>query len=188
MNVKAIELIRHRFVRIWQSYFPKSLSEPEHNMIHKVLEEPLLSVFYSQPLCDQRHGLLVFEKCKHVFNKLEDEDLIPREQELILASFFHDVAKRFCKFSVTQRVIVATALIFIPNRSHEHLRTSRFKIVRRIGIYVDHAQLSYEEIEEQTNSEFVKIVTLYHHGIPEQANLDVKQLKQIELFIQADTL
>jgi|GEM_PF-4930457 len=183
-----IELIRHRFVRIWQSYFPEPLTVEENEMVHKNLDGKLLALFYSQPLCDQRHGLLVLEKSKQVFGDADDLEYCPTDRELLLASFFHDVAKKNCKFSVTQRVIFATVLVFIPTRSHEKLRSSKSKIVRRIGIYVDHAQLSYEAIEDDCDSEFVKNVTLYHHGINEGVDLTQDQRRQIELFIQADTL
>ncbi len=187
MKISFLNLARHRIVRIWQSYFPEPLTEDEHIFIRDNLENPLLALFYSQPLCDQRHGLLVLEKCNMVFKNQQDR-LMPSEREILLASLFHDVAKRNCKFSVSQRVIFATLLIFIPNRNHESLLKSPIKILRRVGVYVDHARLSYETIKSQTNSDFVKNVTLYHHGIQPGVELSDTHLRQIELFIQADTL
>ena len=79
-------------------------------------------------------------------------------------------------------------LLLIPNSNYETLRNSKCKILRRIGIYVDHAQLSYDVIESVIDSEFVKIVTLGHHGSKREAELSEVALKQIELFIEADTL
>ena len=183
--MKYVSLIRHRFVRIYQSYFPKALTEVEHQLIRDSLSSELQALFYAQPLCDQRHGLLVFDKCKNIFSREQES---PSEYELMLASFFHDVAKKDCRFSVSQRVIVATLLIFIPVRKHEGLRNSRSKFKRRIGIYVDHAELSWEILQKYTDSEFVRQATVFHHGEPEGESPSTDQTRNVELFVLADTL
>ncbi|MFN8015105.1 MAG: hypothetical protein U0R17_00670 [Acidimicrobiia bacterium] len=96
-----LSFIRHRFVRIYQSYFPKPLSDSEHQFVRDSLDEQLRSLFYSQPLCDQRHGLLVYQKCNQIFTGANR----PKDEELIIASFFHDVLRKIAKL-VTQRVVV----------------------------------------------------------------------------------
>lgn len=181
----TVSHIRHRLVRIYQSYFPEPLSEREHELVREKLNEHLRALFYAQPLCDQRHGLLVYSKAQELFGENSNG---PSDHELFLASCFHDVAKKDCRFSVTQRVIVATILALIPVRQHDDLRKSRSKLLRRIGIYVDHAQLSWELISKETDSEFVRTATVFHHGFPEGSTPSEGQVKNLELFIQADTL
>ncbi len=181
----TVSHIRHRCVRIYQSYFPQPLSEQEHVIIKEKLNERLQGLFYAQPLCDQRHGLLVYEKAQRLFQEV---DPAPTDDELFLASCFHDVAKKDCRFSVTQRVFVATLLALIPVRRHDGLRSSRSKFIRRIGIYVDHAELSWEMISKETDSEFVRSATVFHHGYPKGSTPTPDQVKNLELFVLADTL
>lgn len=177
-------LIRHRFVRIYQSYFPKPLSEYEHEMIKAKLGAPLVSLFYSQPLCDQRHGLLVYEKCKEIFANID----APNDEELFFASCFHDLAKKDCRFSVSQRIIVAMILGLIPVKQHENLRSSSSKLLRRIGIYVDHADISWNMVKDYTDSKFVYGAIAFHHGYPKDFDIDQVLHDDVARFIAADTL
>lgn len=179
----SFNLLRHRFVRIYQSYFPTGLSRDEHLEIKKRFSGELVALFYSQPLCDQRHGLLVYRKCKEIFRETDIED-----DELFVAACFHDYAKTLCRFNVTQRVIVAMLLGFIPFEKHETLRLSRFKIFRRIGIYADHARLSWDAIEPYCKSDFVRNVTQYHHGYPKNIEVNDRVRNYVDMFIAADTL
>lgn len=183
--MKLLNLLKHRLVRIFQSYFPHPLSETEHELIATSLDRQLVALFYAQPLCDQRHGLLVYQKCLDLFNNTLDP---PTNRELLIASCFHDVAKKDCRFNVTQRVIVATALSMLPVKSHVKMRTSKSKLLRRIGIYVDHAELSWDFLKKHTSSEFVREVTIFHHGSPQGLLSAPDQAKNLELFVIADTL
>lgn len=180
---KSIKLFRHRIVRIYQSYFPEKLSTLEHAFLRKHLSEDLLALFYSQPLCDQRHGLLVFDKAKEIFASHSDLE----EEELLIASLFHDVAKKDCRFNVTQRVLIATLLIFVDVKNRD-LTSSKSKFARRIGVYANHSKLSWDLIKDQTNSDFVKVTTLYHHGVPGDVELSQTQSQFVDKFIEADTL
>lgn len=136
-----IAFLRHRLVRIYQSYFPRELTATEHQFIRKNLTEELTALYYSQPLCDQRHGLLVFEKCQQLF--ITDA---PTEYELLCASIFHDLAKKDCRFSVTQRIFFATMLSVFPYRRRESFANSNVRIFRRISIYDNHSSLSWEMV------------------------------------------
>ena len=183
-------LLRHRLVRIYQSYCPDSLTVAEHELVREKLTPSLRALFYAQPLCDQRHGFLVYKKCQSLFlqGPTLSVDNRPTDQELFLASCFHDLAKKDCRFSVTQRVIVATAVSCIPVRRHDSLRMSKSKLLRRIGIYVDHAELSWELIKSEISSDFVHAATVYHHGYPQNVDSSNDQERNLELFIRADTL
>lgn len=183
--MKYLNLFKHRLVRIYQSYFPQKLTDLEHEMIARNLSNPFQALFYSQPLCDQRHGLLVYNKCLQIFDASGNR---PTDEELLVASCFHDVAKKDCRFNVTQRVVVATLLSLIPSRSHIGLRSSKSKFKRRVGVYVDHAELSWEFIEPEFKSDFVREATIFHHGILEGLDPDPDQAQNLELFIEADTL
>ncbi len=188
--MSIITLLRHRLVRIYQSYFPEPLTTAEHELVREKLTPSLHALFYAQPLCDQRHGLLVYKKCQSLFlqGPTLSVDNPPTDDELFLASCFHDVAKKDCRFSVTQRVIVATLLACIPVRRHDSLRSSSSKLLRRIGIYVDHAELSWELVSKEVSSEFVHDATVFHHGYPKGDEPSVSQARNLELFVVADTL
>lgn len=178
-----IAFLRHRLVRIYQSYFPRELTATEHQFIRKNLTEELTALYYSQPLCDQRHGLLVFEKCQQLF--ITDA---PTEYELLCASIFHDLAKKDCRFSVTQRIFFATMLSVFPYRRRESFANSNVRIFRRISIYDNHSSLSWEMVSPYVSSDFVRDATLYHHTSDFGPNISAEQAQNIELFIQADTL
>ena len=188
--MSIITLLRHRLVRIYQSYFPEPLTTAEHELVREKLTPSLHALFYAQPLCDQRHGLLVYKKCQSLFlqGPTLSVDNPPTDDELFLASCFHDVAKKDCRFSVTQRVIVATAVSCIPVRRHDALRFSKSKLLRRIGIYVDHAELSWDLIKGEVASEFVHDATVFHHGHPKDVTPPESQARNLELFVVADTL
>jgi hypothetical protein len=179
----AFNHIRHRCVRVWQSYFPEPLSEDEHRTVKEFLDDDLRSLFYEQPLCDQRHGLLVFEKAKSLF--AGDS---PAEKELFIASCFHDVAKKDCHFGATRRIIAALVMSVVPQKRHAQMLDSRVRFIRRIGIYASHSSLSWELIAPYTKSEFVRLATCDHHRELNRENLSSDMIESIDLFIEADTL
>lgn len=172
--------IRHRCVRIYQSYFPRPLTRDEHVFVAERLSPYLHGLFSSQPLCDQRHGLLVYAQCQKIFGGISDVS----DDELLYASLFHDVAKKDCRFNVTQRIIAATFLGFIGKRS-ETMRNSSSKFLRRVGIYADHAQLSWDLIAQEVSSQFVHDATVHHHLM---GDLSGDRKRYVELFVEADTL
>lgn len=184
-STNIAEKARHRFVRVWQSYFPKPLTQYEHIKAKRYLDKhDLTSLFYSQPLCDQRHGFLVYERCVEFF---KDEKNPPSDEELFIASTLHDIAKKDSCFSVTQRVIAATIVSFIPLNKLRSIFGSNSKMTKRIELYADHSSLSWKYISETYQSEFVREATLLHHE-PAEAIDESPQAKNVYIFIEADTL
>lgn len=176
--------IRHRCVRVYQSYFPRPLSTDEHKLVKNMLEGELLSLYYDQPLCDQRHGILVFRKSQKLFAAVVDG---PSEYELFIAGCFHDIAKKDSHLSVSGRIIAAMLLSIVPKSQHQAMLTSRYSYVRRLGIYANHADLSWEMIRPYVRSDFVRLATISHHA-PDSAEGQGVDPAQVALFIEADTL
>lgn len=180
-----IDLIRHRIVRIYQSYFPKKLTETEHALVQEMLDNKLQALFYEQPLCDQRHGLLVFKKAKELFGASEHA---PSEYEIFVASCFHDVAKKDARLGVTQRIIAASLMGLLPKAKLSEMESSSIGIFRRIWIYADHSELSWRLLEPHIQSDFVQYATLCHHGLELPDAYGSQLSDQIDIFIEADTL
>ena len=177
--------IRHRIVRVWQSYFPKPLTQYEHIRVKRYLDKNgLTSLFYSQPLCDQRHGFLVYDRCTKLFEEIEDS---PTDEELFITSTLHDVSKKDSCFSVTQRVAAATIVSFIPLPKLRTIFGPNSKITKRVELYADHSSLSWKYISETYQSDFVREATLLHHETDEVID-ESKQANNVRIFIEADTL
>ncbi len=183
--MSATNTIKHRFKRIYQSYFPKALSEQEHLLIQSITNPKLVDLYYEQPLSDQRHGILVFEKARNLF---KDVSSAPDIEELLIASCFHDVAKKNSFNSTTLRIIAASITDFVPRKTVDEFQHSKFRFLRETWIYANHSELSYDIIEPLFDSDFVKYATLFHHHIDESVKIPDSLRKNIEIFIQADTL
>jgi hypothetical protein len=177
-----LTIIRHRFVRVYQSYFPKKLTADDKALVEEMLQDDLKKLYWEQPLCDQRHGLLVYQKAQRLFREENISD-----EELFLASCFHDVAKKDCRLNVTMRVIVASLLSFIPKRTLQTWQAKQ-KLRHRIWIYAEHSRLSYDYLTPLTDSQFVLDATLYHHANLENINISDQRKQLVNLFVSADTL
>ena len=67
-----IKKFRHYLIRVKQSYFVSKLSSTEIKCVKNTLKPELQVIFFSQAMCDQRHGFLVFNKCKELFKDSVD--------------------------------------------------------------------------------------------------------------------
>lgn len=173
---------RHYFVRIKQSYFPGKLTEQEKDFIKDHLQADFIDLFFKQAICDQRHGLLVYSKCKDLnLASISDE-------ELLLASTMHDIAKSQSFNSVTLRIMTALLLGVLPINIVNRFANSKYKFFNKIAIYSDHSSLSADIIKQYNESRFVFEATKYHHSPYTEIEESCQYPKEVIMFIEADTL
>lgn len=175
---------RHYFTRVKQSYFPAKLTTAEIEFVNNHLSPQLQSIFFAQPVCDQRHGFLVFEKCKTLF---KDENKIS-DDELFLASALHDLAKTQSFKSVTLRIFAALVIGALKSQRIEKLSTTKISFLKKIATYANHSELSAKVVAERDASEFVYEAIKYHHSSQIAIDTNCKNPLEVKLFIEADTL
>lgn len=181
--MSLLKQTRHYFVRVKQSYFPKKLSTAEIEYAKNHLPTELSAIFFEQPLCDQRHGFLVFDKCKIVFdgNTIDDD-------ELFLTCSLHDLAKTQSYSSVTMRIFVALILSVLKPHQINNLTNSRYIFFKKMGIYANHSELSANIISQYSDSLFAYEATKYHHSPVAVIDEQCQYADQVKCFIDADTL
>mgnify|MGYP000899132531 FL=1 len=179
-----IKKFRHYLISVKQSYSVSKLSSTEIKCVKNTLKPELQVIFFSQAMCDQRHGFLVFNKCKELFKDSVDIS----HEELFTASLLHDVGKTTSFSSVTMRIITALFVAIYGVNNSINLDNSRFSLLRRVGAYANHSEIGGEMIRKYCESDFVYEATRYHHSKPETLYKNCKNPLAIELFIEADNL
>lgn len=175
---------KHYFTRVRQSYFSPKLNSVEIDYVIENMKPELKEIFFAQPMCDQRHGFLVFDRCKELF---DEEDGIS-EEDLFLASLLHDVGKTESFRSVTLRILTALFIGFYGREKSIKLENSKFIFLQKVYAYADHSQIGCALLEEYAASEFVIEATKFHHSADETIDKYCQYPEQVKKFNDADNL
>ena len=175
---------RHYFTRVKQSYFSPKLNSVEIDYVIENMKPDLKEMFFAQPMCDQRHGFLVFDRCKELF---DDEDRIS-EEDLFLASLLHDVGKSESFRSVTLRILAALFIGFYGREKSMKFVNSRSIFLQKIYAYADHSQIGCALLEEYAAADFVIEATKFHHSSDGAIDKYCQYPDQVKKFIDADNL
>ena len=182
--MNSLDKFHHYFTRVHQSYLPKKLTEQDTQTIDKYLSVEFKALFYSQPLCDQRHGLLVFDKAKRLFKNIETVSI----KDLLYTSLFHDIAKSSSFKNVTMRVFSASILSVVNEDQIKSKFSSKREIGNKIITYSDHSELSANMLMDLDLNEFVIEATRYHHSSDLEIEENCSYPDEVKLFIEADNL
>ena len=133
----------HLVARFFDVATAKPLSSEEVAFVHDWLTGNLASVFFEQPVADQRHGHYAAQMV--IAHGLERADVVE-------AALLHDIGKRHARLGLFGRVL-ASILIKI-----------RVPLLRRVTAYRDHGPVAAAEMAELGASRLTVEFAMHHHG------------------------
>lgn len=130
-------------------------SNQDLQLVQKLLDEPLLSLFLSQDLRDQRHGA---RTAHWLISKGE------KNPDLLIAALVHDIGKGHQR---TRDRVVHVLTSWSKTGKLVEAKTSSFEMRQAIARSRSHSELGAQQLEQSGVSNRVIELTRLHHTPPE---------------------
>lgn len=139
----------HLARRFMEVAVARSLNEFERSLVDGwVASDIERTLFYEQPVADQRHSLQAAQRVQRN---------MPNRKDLIRAALFHDVGKRHSGLGIVRRSIASG------------LGKIGVTLQGRFAGYLDHGRIGAEELREMGLESVVVEFAAHHHSVRPQS-------------------